>query len=162
MRKAVYLLILSSCVIALLLVFGKKTLSNEIIINAPVDAVWKKFSNFSEYPRWNPFIKKISGDVDPGKRIHVTIQPKDREAMIFNPVILIYEKNKTLQWEGRLFLPGIFTGRHTFQLQKIDNNKTKFTQKEDFNGILVPFIDLNPTLSGFKSMNESLKKLSEK
>ena len=162
MKKALYIIIAAAAAIALLLVIGKKTLTTEIIIDAPADAVWREFTNFSEYPRWNPFIKKISGDVKIGNRIHATIQPEGGKAMIFKPVILSFEKDKILQWEGRLLLPGIFTGKHTFQFIKIDDHKTKLIQKEDFSGILVPFFDLNPTLKGFKSMNELLKKRVEK
>jgi hypothetical protein len=162
MRKAIYLSIILAIIIILLFIFGKKNISSEIIINAPVDKVWKEFTGFSEYPKWNPFIKSISGDVKAGNTIHVVIQPKGGTPMSFNPVIIQLKENDILQWEGKLFLPGIFTGKHTFQLVRVDKNKTKFIQKEDFNGVLVMFVDLNPTLEGFKLMNALLKEKSEK
>ena len=40
MKKALYVLIALLAVITILLLAGKKTLSTEIIINAPVDQVW--------------------------------------------------------------------------------------------------------------------------
>jgi len=162
MKKAVYLFIILTIIIVLLLILGRKNLSSVIVINAPPDTVWKEFTDFSEYPKWNPFIKSLAGEVKIGNTIHVVIQPKGGTPMNFNPVITQLKENDILQWEGRLFLPGIFTGRHTFQLVLIDNNKTKFFQKEDFNGLLVLFVDLNPTLEGFKSMNTILKERAEK
>jgi hypothetical protein len=162
MKKAFYLFIILTVIIILLLIFGKKNLSTEIIINAPLDKVWKEFTDFNEYPKWNPFIKSLSGELKTGNTIQVVIQPKDGKPMNFKPAITKLKDNDILQWEGQLFLPGIFTGRHTFQLIRIENNKTKFIQKEDFNGILVPFVDLHPTLEGFKSMNALLKKKAER
>jgi hypothetical protein len=162
MKKAIYLFIILTVIIILLLIFGKKNLSTEIIINAPINKVWKEFTDFTEYQKWNPFIKSLTGEIKTGNTIHVVIQPKDGKPMNFKPTIMKLKDNDILQWEGQLFLPGIFTGKHTFQLIRIENNKTKFIQKEDFNGILVPFVDLNPTLEGFKSMNALLKERVEK
>jgi hypothetical protein len=162
MRKAINAVGILAIMIILLLIFGKKNLSSEIIINAPVDTVWKEFTDFNEYPKWNPFIKSLAGEVEIGNAIHVVIQPKGGMPMSFNPVIIQLKENDILQWEGKLFLPGIFTGKHTFQLVRVDKNKTKFIQKENFNGVLVMFVDLNPTLEGFKLMNLLLKERVEK
>lgn len=162
MKKALYILLLFIGVIILLLVVGKKSLYTDITINAPVDSVWNEFSRFSEYPGWNPFIKKISGDMKVGGKIDITIQPKGGNPVDFNPTVLIYKEKSVVQWEGKLFVPGIFTGRHTFILVSLDKDKTRFIQKEDFNGILVPFINLDSTLEGFKEMNSLLKSRVEK
>ena len=96
-----------------------------------------------------------------GGTINITIQPKGDKPVDFSPVIILYEEKRILQWEGKLFIPGLFTGRHTFQLISIDKDKTRFIQKEDFNGILVPFISLDATLEAFKEMNGLLKKRVE-
>ncbi len=161
MKKAMIIIAVVLVIIIVLLVIGKKILYTEIMINAPVESVWKEFSNFPEYPNWNPFLKKISGDMKPGSTINITIQPKGDKPVDFTPVIIKYEEKSILQWEGKLFIPGVFTGKHTFQLIRIDKDKTKFIQKEDFNGILVPFINLNATLDGFNDMNNLLKKRVE-
>jgi hypothetical protein len=162
MKKGMSILVLVIAAIIVLLVVGKKSLYTEVIINAPAEKVWKEFTNFSEYPNWNPFLRKVSGDMKSGNSINVTIQPKNHEPVDFNPAIIIYEEKRTVQWEGKLFIPGLFTGRHTFQLINIDKDKTRFIQKEDFNGILVPFISLDATLEGFKEMNGLLKSRIEK
>lgn len=162
MKKVMSILLIVIAVIIVLLVVGKKSLETDIVINAPVDEVWKEFSNFTEYPQWNPFIRKISGEMKIGGNINITIQPKGDKPVDFMPVIIQYEEKRILQWEGKLFIPGLFTGRHTFQLISIDKDKTRFIQKEDFNGILIPFISLDATLEGFKEMNGLLKKRVEK
>ncbi|OHD65920.1 MAG: hypothetical protein A2176_03605 [Spirochaetes bacterium RBG_13_51_14] len=141
---------------------GNKTIYTDIIIHSPVDHVWEKFMNFPDYPRWNPFILKVNGEIKTGNTIEVVIKPKDREPMTFKPTIQAIEERALLQWDGKLFVPGIFTGKHTFEFITIDKNNTKFIHKEEFNGILVPFIDLTPTRLGFESMNIALKYVVEK
>jgi hypothetical protein len=160
MKKLIFL-ILIILVIAVLLVIGKKSITTEIIINSPVDKVWEEFTDFSKYPDWNPFIKKIAGDFKTGSRIEVEFHTQGHKPMVFTPDILVMQKNSIFQWEGKLLMPGIFTGRHTFQLVEIEKNKTKLIQKEDFNGILVPFFSFDSTLDGFQSMNKALKERIE-
>lgn len=161
MKKALYTFITLAIIVTLLLVFGKKHISTEIIINASIDKVWDELTDFSKYPDWNPFIRKISGEIKKGNIIEVTFQTHGSDPIVFTPEIILYEENNILQWEGKLFIPGIFTGRHTFQLVKIETNKTKLIQKEDFNGILVPFFKFDSTIEGFTLMNKEFKKRTE-
>lgn len=53
-------------------------------------------------------------------------------------------------------MPGIFTGHYEFILKE-KNGATEFIQKENFFGLLVPFLSLSSTEKGFKLMNEALK-----
>lgn len=162
MKKLMIALFLFILIIAALLLIGNKTISTEIVINAPVDRVWREFSDFDSYPRWNPFIKRITGTVKAGGPIAVTIQPRGGDPMDFNPEVLQLKEKEILQWQGRLLFPGIFTGKHTFRMAGIGATATKFIHSEEFSGILVPFINLEPTREGFMDMNEALKVRAEK
>jgi hypothetical protein len=157
MKKIIFIFASFLIIISLLLILGNKRISTDVIINAPINKVWVELTDFNKYPDWNPFIRKVSGDIKKGNNIQVTFQIQGSNPIVFTPEIKLYEANNIFQWEGRLLIPGIFTGRHTFQLIKIDPNKTKLIQKENFNGILVPFFDLDSTLKGFKLMNKELK-----
>lgn len=161
MKKILYVFIVLIILITVLLIIGTKHISTEIILNAPVNKAWAELVDFSKYPDWNPFIRKISGDIKKGNTIEVTFQIQGSDPVVFTPEIKKIEENNILQWEGRLFLPGIFTGRHTFQLIKIGPYKTKLIQKEDFNGMLVPFFNYDSTTKGFNLMNQQLKKRIE-
>ena len=157
MKKASLLVSILIVVIVVLLLLGKKHISTDITINAPAEAVWAELTNFPKYPEWNPFIKKVGGEIKKGGTIEVTFHTKGSDPMVFTPTILVNDANSLFQWEGRLLMPGIFTGRHTFKLEKIDAKKTRLVQKEDFSGILVPFFNFDSTIEGFTLMNEALK-----
>ncbi|NOQ27931.1 MAG: SRPBCC domain-containing protein [Bacteroidales bacterium] len=141
-----------------------KQIFTGIEIDAPIEKVWAVLTNFEEYPKWNPFIKLIDGEVKEGLIFKVTLEPPDSKPMIFKPKCLKFEKNKKFKWLGHLFIPGIFDGEHIFELIEMNKNKTNFIQKENFKGLLVPFLwkQLNTkTRKGFELMNEKLKELSE-
>jgi hypothetical protein len=161
MKKASLILSIFIAIIVLLLVFGNKHISTDITIDAPAGAVWEELTDFPHYPEWNPFIKKVSGEIKKGGTIEVTFHTEGSDPVVFTPEINLIEANNVFQWQGRLLMPGIFTGRHTFQLVKIDANRTLLVQKEDFNGILVPFFNYDSTVEGFTLMNRQLKKRVE-
>ena len=120
--------------------------------------------DFSTYPQWNPFIRSLSGVAKPGEKLHVTIQPEERRAMSFRPRVLRAANQQELRWLGHLGFPGLFDGEHYFQLTTLSNGYTRFTQGEQFSGILVGmFISRMEaaTKAGFHAMNQALKNRAE-
>lgn len=158
----IILIVVLAMGIATLLFIGKKHITTEIVIHAPADNVWSILVDIDKYPEWNPFIRKAVGNIEEGNTLEVTFQTKGDDPIVFTPKIISYKEKAVLQWEGRLFLPGIFTGRHTFELVPVSADTTRLIQKEDFNGILVPFFDYESTIAGFTSMNNELKKRAER
>lgn len=112
------------------------------------------------YPKWNPFIKKISGSTQQGENLAVTIQSEGNDPMDFTPLVLINNKNQEFRREGKLLVTGIFDGEHYFILEKVDSNQTKFIHGENFTGLLSGiFMGMirEDTEGGFTSMNIALK-----
>lgn len=141
-----------------------KEIITQIRIQATPLKIWSVFTEFAQYPHWNPFIKALDGDVRVGKKIRVHIQPPDSGSMVFKPKVLVYEENKKLSWIGRLLLPGIFDGEHAFELIDNGDGTTTFVQSEIFKGLLVPLFQKtldNNTRRGFEQMNLKLKEMCE-
>jgi len=140
-----------------------KELYTEIQINASPTTVWNILTDFDNFSRWNPFIKEISGNIEVGSQIYVHIKPPHSNAMKFKPKLLKYETEKEIRWIGKFYLPKLVDGEHSLSIKKLDNENVLFVQKETFSGLLVPFISglLNDTRTGFKLMNNELKKEAE-
>jgi hypothetical protein len=141
-----------------------KSLETDIIINAPIDPVWNILVDFDSYPEWNPFIKSFQGKISEGKKFKVTLQPPNSKSMTFHPRCLVLEKNKEFRWLGHLLIKGLFDGEHIFKLEDLGNGQTKFVQRENFRGVLVPLlwrIIKSNTKKGFVEMNNQLKKRAE-
>ena len=141
-----------------------RNLETEITINTSPEVVWDILLDHNAYPDWNPFITQISGPTQPGENLLVTITPPDSKPMEFKPLVLKNDKEKEFRWVGKLIVTGIFDGEHYFLVESVGPNETRFTQGENFTGILsglfMKMIGKN-TLAGFEIMNEALKKQAE-
>lgn len=141
-----------------------KSIHTEIEINAAPGKVWAILTDFSNYPKWNPFVISLKGEVKKGHSFRVILQQPEGKKMSFKPVCLVFDENKEFRWQGSLLVKGIFDGEHIFKMKEIAGGKTKFVQSENFKGILVPLFwkSLNSkTIKGFEMMNRSLKSRAE-
>ncbi len=142
-----------------------KEINTEILIQATPATVWTILTDFETYPKWNPFIKSISGALKVGNKITARIEPPGAKGMTFKPTILALETNKKFMWLGHLWFTGLFDGEHSFELIDNGNGTTTFVQSEKFKGILVPLfkkmLDIK-TIQGFEAMNGALKDVAER
>jgi hypothetical protein len=141
-----------------------KELRSEIEILASAERVWNLLTDFENFPQWNPFIRRASGNVLVGERLEVNIQPSGAKGMFFRPVILKVEPNRELRWLGHLLVSGLFDGEHIFTIEPMGTNRVRFIQRETFTGLLVPLFSRGldaDTRRGFEEMNQALKARSE-
>ena len=138
---------------------GRARVRREIEIDAPPERVWAVVTDFDAYPEWNPFIRRISGELREGARLEVRIEPPGARAMTFKPTVRAVEANRELRWLGRLLLPGIFDGEHSLRIEPLDGGRSRFVQSERFTGFLVGLVKgtLAKTEAGFEQMNTALK-----
>lgn len=136
-----------------------KTIRVVTDIAAPAQTVWAELSAVAMYAEWNPFITTLEGELVVGSRLKVRIVPPGGRPMTFRPTITVFEEGKRLEWLGRLVLPGVLDGRHSFLLEDAGNGLTRLTQSETFSGLLVPLTRtiLERTHAGFEAMNEALR-----
>lgn len=140
--------------------FTTRSLETEIDVQAPASDVWTVLTTTIDYPDWNPFVRTVQGELRPGERPSVTIQPPGKSAMTFTPVVLVSIPDRELRWRGQLGLPGLFDGEHYFLLEETAPGVTRLTHGENFSGMLVlPILRMirNSTAAGFDAMNSALK-----
>jgi hypothetical protein len=138
-------------------------ISTNIEINAPASRVWSILTRFDEYQFWNPFIRSIEGRAEVGARLIVKIAPPGQSPITFRPRVLVATPNRELRWLGRLLVPGIFDGEHSFVL-KSRKYGCRFLHSEKFSGLVVTMAGvklLRNTEQGFRAMNEALKSRAE-
>ena len=141
-----------------------KELRTEIEIQASDQRVWQLLTDFANFPQWNPFIRQAKGEVKVGARLEIHLQPSGASGMNFKPIVLMVKPNRKLRWLGRLLMPGLFDGEHTFTIETLEAKRVRFTQREVFTGLLVPLFarSLNiDTRRGFEEMNQALKSRAE-
>jgi hypothetical protein len=142
-----------------------KELRTEIDIAASPEAVWRVLTDFAAFPAWNPFIREASGEQTVGGKLRIRIVPSGGKGMVFKPTVLRYEPNRELRWRGRLGIPGLFDGEHSFLVEPVDGAGTRFVHSEVFTGLLVPLLASSldgSTRKAFEAMNLALKERAEK
>ena len=141
-----------------------KELHSEIEIDASAERVWGVLANFASYPQWNPFIRRIDGELEVGERLEVRLELPDSRGITLRPTLLSAEPNRLMRWLGHLLVPGLFDGEHSLLIQPVEENRVRFIQSEIFKGLLVPLLARsldNNTLRGFEEMNGALKERAE-
>jgi hypothetical protein len=140
-----------------------RTIHHEIEIDATPDAVWATLADTRTYPDWNPFVRRLEGELRPGARLEVEIAPPGGRAMTFKPTVLAVEPGRELRWLGHFLVRGLFDGEHTFRLEPLPGGRTRLAQSERFSGLLVGPVGatLEKTERGFAQMNEALKRWVE-
>ena len=135
-----------------------KILTTHLTVPASADDVWATLTDLEGYSSWNPFITSGAGVIEIGQRLCLTIQVPDGRPMTFRPWVTAVAEGRYLEWLGRLGLPGLFDGRHSFTLTPLPGGRTLVQQAETFTGAAVPFAGatLARTRAGFDAMNQAL------
>lgn len=141
-----------------------KELNYEVEINASAERVWRVLTEFSQFPQWNPFIQRASGQPTAGAQLEVTLQPSGTRGATTRPTVLKAEPNRELRWIGRWLVPGLLDDELIFTIEPLDAERVRFTQREIFTGLLAPFHGRSrntDTRRGFREMGKALKLRAE-
>lgn len=137
----------------------KHEIRSEIDIEAPPEAVWAQLADLGRYEEWNPFITRAEGTAEAGQRLSLRMQPSGGRAMTIRPTVTSASQGSAFEWLGHLGVPGVFDGRHRFELSPTATG-THVVQRESFRGVLVrplrKSLDTG-TLAGFEAMNAALR-----
>ena len=132
----------------------------EIEIKSSPVRVWESLMDFPAFPDWNPFIRQIEGEPTMGSKLEVFLQASGTKGMTFRPRVKRIEANHELRWLGHLGIPGLFDGAHVFEIHAVGPDRVRFVQREEFRGILVPFLARmleRDTRREFEDMNRALR-----
>ncbi|MEM9513382.1 MAG: SRPBCC domain-containing protein [Actinomycetota bacterium] len=138
----------------------RHTIQTEVTIDAAPDVVWRALTDLERYGEWNPFVVSARGRVAVGEQLVNRLEPPGGRAMTFKPTVTEAEPARTFEWLGRLVVPGLFDGRHRFELEPTAGGGTRLVHSEQFSGLLVRAMRRSldtTTLAGFTAMNEALR-----
>src|SRR5688572_11790585 len=127
----------------------------EIDIDAPPERVWAQLVDLPAYADWNPFITAAEGSPEAGRPLKLRMEPPGGRGITIRPKVTAVTPGATLEWLGHLGVPGIFDGRHRFDLTAAGSG-THLVQRESFSGVLVRPLRRSldgSTRAGFEAMN---------
>jgi len=131
-----------------------------IIINAPIEKVWKVLTDWNNYSKWSSTLVEINGDIR--NKGNVVVSYKVKENIYNTPHIFIYKELEEFGWSYPM--ENSFIGlkdNHRFRVEKISENQTLFIQTDDFKGLGNPEMTseklANITVKFFPTFNRELK-----
>ncbi|MEM7337375.1 MAG: SRPBCC domain-containing protein [Actinomycetota bacterium] len=142
----------------------RHAIHTEIDIDAAPEVVWSVLTDLDGYAEWNPFMTESSGTVAVGERLTNRMHPPGGRAITFKPTVTAVDHGRVFEWLGRLWVNGLFDGRHRFELTPIAGGGTHLDHSESFSGVLVRVLRSSldtQTREGFEAMNAALKARAE-
>jgi len=136
---------------------------NEIEIQSTPDRVWEILTDLAKYPEWNPLLYRADGKVALGEKVTISAKTasNDRD---FDCSVVRVEPNHEFSWKFHVILPFLFRGEHIFTIEPVEDGRTRFIDREIFNGLLVPLqakdLETNAKV-GMIAMGEALKRRAE-
>lgn len=141
------------------------TIETDIEIRASASVVWAILGDLPAYSEWNPLIRQASGTLDEGGTIDLLISTPGLASRKVGVQLLKVEPMRELRWLGRLWMPRLLDGDHSFLIEPLSEDRVIVIQKETFRGLLVPIVapSLIPNMTrGFEAMNAALKQRAER
>ena len=127
-------------------------------IAAPPERVWAVLTDTGAYPEWNPFVRRLEGELREGSRLSVDLQPNDKKPTTMKPTVVAVQPGRSFTWLGRVGLPGVLDGRHTFTVEATVQG-SRLVQHERLSGLLTPLFRTMLTVQtpeAFRASNDAL------
>lgn len=134
----------------------RKTFSRETTVSIDIKAdplvIWALLTNASDYPRWNPTIISITGNIAAGETIKLVSALDAKRTFKLNHLM------RRTNWFGAM--PW---GERVFTLENSANGMVLFTMSEKIGGPIFPlFVKMIPPFdASFEQFAASLKKEAE-
>uniref|UniRef100_B8HZN9 SRPBCC domain-containing protein n=1 Tax=Cyanothece sp. (strain PCC 7425 / ATCC 29141) TaxID=395961 RepID=B8HZN9_CYAP4 len=135
--------------------------STEILIDAPQQLVWERITDFERYSEWNPFMLEAHAQFKVGSTIRFLEDLKQFGQHWLTAKFLAIAPPNEFIWQGHVGAPFLFSVRHTFCLETVSDTVTRFIQKHENFGVLVPYLALRGvylvSYQGYLAYNQALK-----
>lgn len=115
-----------------------KSFSTTTTIHAAPEKVWAILTDAAAFPRWNPTVERIDGQIAPGEKI--TVHTTFSKGRAFPVKVAAFEPGKRMVWSGGMPL-GLFKGVRTYTLTPRPGGDVEFSMEEVFSGLLSPLIE---------------------
>ena len=128
-------------------------------VDASADRVWEVLTDTESYPEWNPFVRRLEGELVVGSRLEVDLQAGAKKPMTIRPTVVEVEPGRRFAWLGRLGVRGLLDGRHVFEVTPAGPDHSILVQHERLAGVLAPALRRLLTVDtprGFGAANDAL------
>ncbi|MEM9450048.1 MAG: SRPBCC domain-containing protein [Cyanobacteria bacterium P01_E01_bin.6] len=136
-----------------------------VVIYAPQQLVWEQVTDFKSYSNWNPFVLQAEAQFEVGMTIRFLEDMKQYGQHWINAKFLSIDPPHRFVWEGHFGASFLFTVCHTFRIEVVNDHQTRFIQRHENSGLLIPYLALRGVYcvshQGYLDFNQALKERCE-
>lgn len=105
-------------------------------IAEPPETVWRVLTEFTRYGAWHPTLSfdGVAPELKPGARLGLRLSGGAAGDQAFIAEVTQVTPPRLLAWQGGI--ADVFFGRHTFELQALPGDRTRFTETERWSGAM--------------------------
>ena len=105
-------------------------------IAAPPETVWRVLTEFSRYAAWHPTLSLDgpAAGLEPGAHLTLLLSGGVAGDQAFTAELTHVAPPRLLAWQGGI--QDVFFGWHTFELQALAGDSTRFTDTERWSGAM--------------------------
>ncbi len=137
-----------------LYVIGKKSVHQEIFIEASAQEVWKVLTDVDSIRLWNEVLIPLEGKLEEGETILYEFHQDGSKPSKMSAKVKIISPNELLNQSGGM--SGLLTFDHRYML-KSDGKYTRLIIHEEYRGIAVPFWNPTPVEEAYGRLARALK-----
>lgn len=137
----------------------------EIIIDAPFDRVRELLADTGLYPQWHPLFPLVTGKMEVGEQIEVTVALPEIKDFKVQATIREYSDGRSLCWRYRYRLPGLFSWTYRYEIKVLERERVKFVQDSVYAGLLAPLYHLGMKSGlqrGIAELNKAVQRWGER
>ena len=139
-----------------------REIRTEIDIDAPPAEVWTVLTDLDAYPEWNPHVVAASGAIELGSTLDITVRREGTRDRSMTVTVTELFPDLRLVWVGRLLTGTVFEGRHVFELEPLDGERTRLVNREEVRGVLAGLVTTDDPAVDYEKMNEALRERVER
>ncbi len=129
----------------------------DIMINATPEQVWDVATNFESFPDWNPFLKRVDGDLKPGSTLDVEADTGGKVERM-RATVLTSDRPREMRWNIRK-ARGLFNTEYVLAIRPTRDESVRLIQQCTFTGLLTPMMSgvIDGMTKGCDAMGEAVR-----
>lgn len=134
-------------------------------VAASAEKLWALLVDFERYPEWNPALPSISGDLEVGSTVSLTLGMPGRPSPKVKAKLTEVVPESRLCWRGNAGADWLFRGDREFSFDPQPDGTTLVTHVEDVRGLLFPAFRAfmgGAIQRGHDAFNTALKERAER
>lgn len=139
-----------------------REIRTEIEIDAAPELVWEVLADLDSYAEWNPHVTRARGALREGGEIEITVDRIGDKPRTLTVRVSAVDPPQRLQWIGTVGSKWLFEGQHTFDLQSLDDGRSRVVNHEQVSGLLTSFVLSEEPERDYERMNHALKEQVER